>query len=407
MKPFEYFNPTRLIMGADELTMGDIISSDGHKKVLLVYGKNSIKSSGLYDALMKRLKRAGLQVIEHGGVSSNPVLTHAREGALRAQDCDAVLAVGGGSCIDEAKAIAAAVGSGCDVWDLYEGHEVTAALPLYVILTLSATGSEMNDGSVLTNEERREKLSFGSELVYPRVSIINPALTYSLPMDYLAYSAVDAITHVLEGYFTSQEHPLIIDRLIENIVKTIIETTDRIIQEPQNLDARSEFALACTWALNGLTGLGVGGYAFPNHMIEHSLSALYNVPHGAGLSVVLPAWMKWRYAKSKSAQFERFAREVFGLDSGDEGIAALETWFGKIGAPTKLSELDIKPQAIDDLAKNTISMHYSQAAKQITGAIKSFDIDKIVTNVTSVAHKWGLHKEYTKNVVKEILELAC
>ncbi|MDR2789450.1 MAG: iron-containing alcohol dehydrogenase [Campylobacteraceae bacterium] len=376
MKAFNYYNPVKVIFGGRQTEIADILKADGHSKILLVYGKNSIKKSGLYDEICASLNDNGIEFTEHGGVSSNPVLSHAKEGALKAKDTTAVLAVGGGSVIDESKAIAAAVGTGCDIWELYEGKKPTCALDLYVILTISATGSEVNDGSVLTNEETKEKLSFGSPLVYPRVSIVNPALALTLSQNYIAYSAVDIIAHVLEIYFTAEEHPKIQNGFCENIVKSVIKAAEKILKNPNDMDARSEFALCASWALNGLTSLGVGNYSFPNHMIEHSLSAIYNVPHGAGLAVVLPAWLKW-FCKSNKKQAKRFAQKVFNKKSAQEGISALKSWFSEIGAPVTLKEL----------------------------GIANGDIEKIAENVDLVSDRWGLKEEYPIKTIKKILNL--
>ncbi|MDR0762722.1 MAG: iron-containing alcohol dehydrogenase, partial [Campylobacteraceae bacterium] len=333
MKSFSYYNPVRVLFGNKQKYIANILKADGHSKILLVYGKNSIKKSGLYDEICKILEDADIKFTEHSGVSSNPILSHAREGVQKAKDATAILAIGGGSVIDESKAISAAAASECDVWELYNGKEPTDALDLYTILTISATGSEMNAGSVLTNEETKEKLSFNSVLTYPKVSIINPTLMLTLPKEYLVYSAVDIITHVLEVYFTAEEHPKIQNRFCENIIKSTIDTTEKILKNPNDMDARGEFALCATWALNGLTSLGVGNYSFPNHMIEHSLSALYNVPHGAGLAVVLPAWLKWFCKNTKNPQVERFAKKIFSENSAEEGINAFKKWLQKIGAP--------------------------------------------------------------------------
>ncbi|MDR1285078.1 MAG: iron-containing alcohol dehydrogenase [Campylobacteraceae bacterium] len=378
MEEFNYYNPVKILFGDKQSQIADILKADGHSEVLFVYGQSSIKKTGLYDEICESLKNANVKFIEHGGVSSNPVLSHAREGVQKAKDITAILAVGGGSVVDESKAIAAAAGMKCDVWELYEGKEVTSALPLYVVLTLSATGSEMNAGSVLTNEETKEKLSFGSPLVYPKVSVINPALTATLNENYLVYSAVDIIAHVLEVYFTAEEHPKIQNRFCENIIKSVIKTTEIILKNPNDIDARGEFALCATWALNGLTSLGVGECSFPNHMIEHSLSALYNVPHGAGLAVVIPAWLKWFYNETKNTQVDRFAKKVFGKKNAHEGILALESWFSKIGAPITLKELGINKK----------------------------DVDKIIKNIVRVAPKWDLEKIYNPDVLKEILNLV-
>ncbi|MDR0666503.1 MAG: iron-containing alcohol dehydrogenase [Campylobacteraceae bacterium] len=377
MKSFSYYNPVRILFGCKQKYIANILKADGHSKILLVYGKDSVKKSGLYDEILKLLKDADIKFIEHSGVSSNPTLLHAREGVQKTKGVTAILAVGGGSVIDESKAIAAAAASECDVWELYEGKEPTDALDLYVILTISATGSEMNSGTVLTNEETKEKLSFNSPLVYPKVSIINPALTLTLPKEYLIYSAVDIITHVAEVYFTAEEHPKIQNRFCENIIKSVIKTTDELLKNPDNINARGEFALCATWALNNLTSLGVGEYSFPNHMIEHSLSAIYNVPHGAGLAVVLPAWLKWFYKNTKNPQVKRFAKKIFNEKDAKEGINAFEKWLQKIGAPTTLKEL----------------------------GIANGDIEKIAENVDFVSHRWGLKQKYPYESIKKILKL--
>lgn len=380
MEAFNYYNPTRLIYGVDkQQEIGQILKGDGIDKVLMVYGRSSIKKSGLYDEILKVLDTQGVEVVEHGGVKSNPVLSHTRRGVelAKAEQVQAILAVGGGSVVDESKAIAAGACMDKDVWNLFTGTKPNQALPLYAVLTLSATGSEMNSGGVVTNEETQEKFSFSSPYTYPKVSIVNPALTYSLPMDYLAYSAVDAITHVLEVYFTAEAMPLMKRRFIENIVLTIIETTERIMEQPTDYDSRAEFALATTWALNGLAAIGVKKYGFPNHMIEHSLSALYDVPHGAGLAIVLPAWMKW-YSNNRPEVFVRFAEQIFGLNTADEGTDALEAWFRKIGAPTQLNEM----------------------------SVEQYDIQEVASNALLTSKKWGMSDQYSQDVIEQVLRLA-
>lgn len=380
MEAFNYYNPTRLINGKDkQQEIGKILKEDGIEHVLLVFGKSSIKRSGLYDELVSILTDKGIRFTDHGGVKSNPVLAHTREGIQKVKEnnVQAVLAVGGGSVVDESKAIAAGALWDGDVWDLFKGQKTNKALPLYTILTLSATGSEMNSGAVVTNEETLEKFSFSSPATFPKVSIVNAAFTFGLPMDYMAYSAVDAITHTLEVYFTAQEMPLLKRRFIENIVLTVMETTNKIIKDPKDYDSRAEFSLASTWALNGLTTIGVGKYSFPNHMIEHSLSAIFDVPHGAGLAVVLPAWMKW-YKEKNTKAFERFAKEVFGLDTADQGIVALEDWFLSIGAPTKLDALNV-------------------------GVI---DNKEVAENAFLTSKKWGMSDVYSIETISDILDIA-
>ena len=380
MFDFTFHNPTKIIFGAGkESLIGSELNAAGITRVLLVHGRNSVIKSGLLDRVLASLKGANIGCTQFGGVVSNPVLSHTREGvALAKRDqVEAILSVGGGSVLDEAKAIAVGALSDSDVWQFFVGKEVERALPVFTILTIAATGSEMNGNSVVTNAETKQKYNISSPHVYPRVSILNPELTHSVPLNYTAYSAVDAIAHVIEGYFTKQPGTHLQDRLVEGIIKTVIETTDLIMAEPTHAKARASFMWAATLALNGLTPAGIGAYSFPNHMIEHAMSGIYNIPHGAGLSIVMPAWMKWYLPKNPS-QFARFAKEIFGLDSGEAGIAALEQWFVAIKSPVRLGEVDI-PAA---------------------------DIGTIAENAEGLAKQWGIGDLYPKATIGEILRLA-
>lgn len=381
MENFEFFNPTRIIFGKDtEKKIGKILEKEDVERVLFVYGKSSIKNTGLYDRVVTSLKEEGIEYIEHGGVKPNPVLSHTLEGIKKAKEhkVDAILAVGGGSAIDEGKAIAVGAKTDKNIWDFFKKkREIKKALPIYVILTLAATGTEMNGFAVITNEETEEKLSIGSEHIFPRVSILNPELTFTVSPQYQAYAAVDAIAHVIEYYFSGSYCPQLQNRLIESLIKTIMETTETILREPQNYNARAEFMWAATLALNGITRLGIKGGEFPNHMIAHSLGALYDLPHGACLSLVIPSWMKW-YIDKNRYQFERFAREIFNLGSAEEGIEALKSWFKKIGSPVSLKQAGI-PES---------------------------DMDKIIKNAYNIAVVWDMDKRYSEEVLTEILKNA-
>jgi NADP-dependent alcohol dehydrogenase len=233
----------------------------------------------------------------------------------------------------------------------------------------------MNSGAVVTNEATKEKFAIGSVHAFPKVSIVNPALMKTVSRDYLVYSAADVIAHSIEGYFTAAVQPRFHSRLVEAIINTVIETTETLLANPDDYNARAEFAWASTQALNGLIYAGTGGYSYPNHMIEHSLSALFNVPHGAGLSVVIPAWMKWYHGRNP-AQFERFAKNVFGVTTAEQGIAALEKWFDKIGTPTRLSQLGITED----------------------------DLPATIENVLGNANYFGVADIYTRDVVTTILK---
>ena len=381
MNDFTYYNPTKIEFGkGKEKNIGTYIKEAGFDSVLLVYGTGSIKKSSLYDDTITSLKDAGLRYEELDGVVSNPLISRVNDGIKIAKEknIQAILGVGGGSVADSVKAIAAGAKYDGDVWDFFiQKAKIVEALPVFTVMTLAATASEMNGNSVIMNDETKQKYSISSVLLNPVVSVINPELMATVTKDYLAYSAVDAISHVIEVYFTASTHPNFNSRIVESIIKSIMETTEILIENPDDYEARGEFAWVATQALNGLTPAGTFGGGFPNHMIEHALSALYNVAHGAGLSVVIPAWMKW-YKNQNLPQFERFAKEVFGLDDADAGIYALESWFEKIGSPVTLKQAGIPQEGIEKLAENAAEL----------GAL------------------WGMKDIYNKDVIVEILEKA-
>ena len=381
MENFIFFNPTKIEFGTGkEQLIGQHLADHGVKKVLLCYGSERIKREGLFDIVSKSLSEKGVELVKLGGIVSNPVLSKVREGIAlaRAHRVDAILSVGGGSVLDSSKAIAAGVCYDGDVWDLFTGKaSVESALSLFSILTLAATGSEMNPGAVVTNDETKEKFFIMAAPLFPKVSIVNPALMQGVSRDYLVYSASDVIAHLIEAYFTATVHPNLQSRLVESLISTVIETTEALLADPADYGARAEFAWAATLALNGLTFSGAAGFTYPNHAIEHSLSALFNVPHGAGLSVVVPAWMKW-YRGRNPLQFERFARNVFGVATSEQGIAALQGWYDKIGTPTRLPQL----------------------------GIKETDLPAIVENVQKNVRVFGIAKTYTPEVVTAILKNA-
>ena len=381
MNNFTYYNPTKIEFGHDkENNIGEYISQSGIKKVLLLYGMGSIKKFGLYERIVSSLKKNNIEFEELSGVVSNPLLSKVNEGIKIVKDynLEAILGIGGGSVVDSAKAIAAGATYDGDVWDFFINKaEITEALPVFTVMTLSAAASEMNGNSVVMNDETMQKYSIASVLLNPVVSVINPELMATVSKEYLAYSAVDVISHCIEVYFTASVHPKFNSRIVESIIKSIMQTTEILLKDPDNYNARAEFAWVAIQALNGLTPAGTKGGIFPNHMIEHSLSALYNVPHGAGLAVVIPAWMKW-YIKQNKSQFKRFAREVFDGESMYDAIEGLENWFNKIGAPTTLKALHIPREGIEEIAEN------------------AFQTAKV----------WGFAELYPKEIIVEILQKA-
>ncbi len=361
MQNFVFHNPTKILFGKKTVpSIGKETAALG-KKVLLVHGKDSIKKSGLYQQVLLSLAAAGTEITEHGGVQSNPLLSHVNLGIEKAREncCDVVCAVGGGSVIDEAKAICAGATVMHDVWKFFTGKKsVKAPLPLTTVLTLAASGSEMNSGMVITNEQTAQKFGFANKQLHPKTSILDPTLTCSVPADYTAYGAVDAVAHVLEFYFTTTDpHTPVQDRLMEGLMINAMESCNRVLAAPNDYRSRADLMWTATLALNGLTAAGLGKVGFPMHMIEHSLSALYNVPHGAGLSAVIPGWMRFHLVH-QTDRFAQFAQRVFDIREGsateqaEAGIRSLTSWFEKVSVPTNLTALDISAAEFEKIAEN-------------------------------------------------------
>ena len=380
MQNFTFQNPVRIEFGkGKEKNIGKYMAETGAKRALIVYGSERVRRDGLLGEVEDALKAEGIEFAELGGVKSNPVLTKVREGIVAAREfrADSVLGVGGGSVLDSCKAIAAGALYDGDVWDFFVGKSPAKALKIYDIMTLAATGSEMNSGGVVTNEETKQKFALDAPCLFPTVSVINPELQATVTREYLVYSASDVIAHSIEGYFTASAHPTLIRGYIETNIKTVMRTTEILLANPGDYEARAEFAWAATMALNGLTYVGVAGYSYPNHMIEHAIGAITDCAHGAGLSVVMPAWMKW-YKDRARAQFERFAREIFALEGADEGIDALKAWFEKIGTPTKLAQV----------------------------GVNATNEEQILALAAKYAQSWGGKELYTVSNLKQIFDLA-
>ncbi|HAR86856.1 MAG TPA: NADH-dependent alcohol dehydrogenase [Clostridium sp.] len=360
MLNFTLYNPTKLVFGENTIeSIGNHLSKYEVKKVLIVYGKGSIMKNGVYDTVVQSLKKHNIEFIELSGVKPNPVLSKVQEGIKIAKEneVDGVLAVGGGSVIDSSKAIAAGACYEGDVWEFFEGKgKVEAALPLFTVLTLSATGSEMNAGGVVTNEEEGKKWSFGSPLLYPKVSILDPSVQRSLPANQTANGAIDAISHVFEAYYGGTESTDMLDELSEGIIRTVITHTRELLKDSNNYKSRSELAFAATLALNGLNGVGRKG-DWASHSIEHSLSVLNDIAHGSGLAIVMPAWMKYVH-KEDVKKFAKFASHVFNINEGNDeekalkGIESLRNFYKEIGAPITLKEVGVKKEDLDFIADN-------------------------------------------------------
>lgn len=365
MQNFVFHNPTKILFGKGKISsIGNETIVFG-KNVLLVYGSGSIKRNGLYEQVTQSLNSAGANIFEHPGVRSNPILSHVQSGIklAREKQCAVVCAVGGGSVIDEAKAICAGATVQHDVWKFFTGKKsVKNPLPLTTVLTLAASGSEMNSGMVITNTETSQKFGFANKHLFPRTSILDPTVTCSVPANYTAYGAVDAIAHVLEFYFTSLEpYTPVQDRLMEGLVMNGMESCNRVLDNPDDYHARADLMWTATLALNGLTCAGLGKVGFPMHMIEHSLSAFYDIPHGAGLSAIIPGWMRF-HANLQPARFARFAERIFDCRGGSDetkakhGIRGLTAWFEKVGSPTSLTALKIPQADFPQIAENAMTL---------------------------------------------------
>lgn len=343
MNKFNFYNPTKVIFGKNRVTeIGKELSLDKHKKVLLLAGKGSIKSNGTYEQIITSLKQNNIEWVEMWGVQANPTLEKVNETIELAQqnNIDAILAVGGGSVIDSAKALA--VGYYLDDLWLFMQRKVQAdkVLPIYTVLTISATGSEMNSGFVITNTKTQQKWGGGSPLLFPKLSIIDPSLQFSLPWDQTVNGGLDAIAHIFEYYFV--DHEAIVTREIDKaIVKTIISMVDRLKENPEDYTARANLAWSATLALNGISGIGMNGGDWACHIIEHALSALYpQIAHGAGLGVIFPAWIEYMVFKYPEKFNDWF--EIWGEENSISALISMRNKIRNWGNPVSLRDLCIQ-----------------------------------------------------------------
>ncbi|MEK4963159.1 iron-containing alcohol dehydrogenase [Bacillus coagulans] len=361
MNPFTFYNPTELIFGKGQLEkLNEKIDQLG-KRILLVYGGGSIKRSGLYDKLQAIFEKKACHVRELAGVEPNPRLSTVKKGIslIRENELDWILAVGGGSVIDCSKAIAGGALYDGDVWDFYERKaKVEKALPLGTVLTLAATGSEMNKGSVITNWETQQK--HGASMTFPVFSILDPENTFTVPRNQTVYGISDTLSHVFEQYFSHTTEIPLQTGFAETIMKTVIENARKVLQNLEDYDARANLMLSSTFALNGLLAAGVET-DWATHSIEHAVSAVYDIPHGGGLAIIFPNWMKYVY-KENIPRFKRFAVEVWGVDpegKTDEetalaGIDAVRAFFNEIGAPSRLADYNIGDDKLGVVAEKAL-----------------------------------------------------
>jgi alcohol dehydrogenase len=359
MDNFTFWNPTKLIFGKNQLEQLKAEIPQYGKKVLLVYGGGSIKQSGLFDKVIQNLNEIDVQPFELPGVEPNPRIATARKGIeiCKKEGIDFILAVGGGSVIDCTKLIAAGSKYDGDAWDLViKKSFATDAIPFGTVLTLAATGSEMNAGSVITNWETNEKYGWGSAVTYPKFSILDPVNTFTVPRNQTIYGMVDMMVHVLEHYFHLEENTLLQDRMCESLLITVIETAPKLLNDLEDYENRATILYNGTMALNGMISMGYQG-DWATHNLEHAVSAVYDIPHGGGLAILFPHWMEHNL-KVKPERFKQLAVRVFDVNPegksdeevGLEGIQKLRDFWTGIGAPARLADYDIDDSQLDLMA---------------------------------------------------------
>ncbi len=385
MTDFVFNTPTKVVFGENsEAQLGALVKEQGAKKVLLHFGGGSVERSGLLDRVEASLGEAGVGFVRLGGVVPNPELALVRQGVAlcRQEGVDFILAVGGGSVIDSAKAIAYGVPAACDVWDFFEGRaSVEKALPVGCVLTIAAAGSEMSNSAVLTNAETHEKRGLGSELGRCRFAVMNPALTKTLPPYQTAAGVADILMHTLERYFTPEEDTLqITDEIAEGLLRTVMDNGRKLMRDPEDDKARAEVMWAGALSHNGLTGAGAGAGDWACHQLGHELSAKFGLTHGASLAAVWGSWARYVY-KTRPGRFAQLAVNVLGVQpqKSDEatalaGIEEMEEYFWAIEMPTNLTEAEI---TLSDEDLEDMAVRCTFYGKRSIGGLKKLEKEDI------------------------------
>jgi hypothetical protein len=357
MQNFIAYNPVKLHFGKDVLQgLATALPRYG-RRVLLVYGKGSIIKTGLYDTVMQLLKQANMEVVEFSGIRPNPIVDDVDAAAElgRKHKVDVILAVGGGSVIDSAKIISITIPVAHSGWDFYTRKaKPKSAIPLLSVLTLAATGTEMNPFAVLSNPLEGKKDGYGNALCYPKESFLDPSLTITVPKDYTAYGIADLIAHSFELYFGAGDASLT-DRIITSVVREAMEYGPQLLHNLTDYDLRARIMYAATMALNGLTGYGKVSGDWAVHGMGHVLSLLYDIPHGASLTIAYPAWLKF-FKEPMNGRISALGTELFRepLDA-DQSILRIERLFREIGCPVRLSDINIGPDQKEKLIQGFIS----------------------------------------------------
>ena len=360
---FIAYNPTRLHFGENVVdTLGSVVKQYG-KKVLLVYGKGSVKKYGYYDRVMEQLNGAGLEVVEYAGIRPNPIIEDVRKAVAlgKENNIEAIVALGGGSVVDSSKIIGLGIANDVDPWEFMTwSAKPEKNIPLVAVLTLAATGTEMNGAAVVQSNETGQKLGFVNPLNFPKDSFLDPAFTATVPADYTAYGIVDLIAHALEAFYGAGE-PSVIDRITMDIVKDAMEWGPKLMNDLSNVELRANIMLDATLALNGLTSYGKKNGDWGVHGLGHELSLLYDLAHGATLSMAYPAWLRLHKDRIPE-RIQKMGRLLFNTEDVDEAIDKLEAFFVKIGSPVRISQggkETQKEEVLNQWNKNEVSgMHH-------------------------------------------------
>ena len=367
MENFTAYNPTKLHFGKNVIeSLGESCLEFG-TRVLLMYGKGSIRNNGIYDQVMKQLKSINAEVYEYSGIKSNPIVDDVSQAAQigKLNHIDLIVAVGGGSVIDSAKITALSIANNTDPWAIMKYKvKPKTSIPVIAVLTLAATGTEMNGAAVLQNHNTKEKIGYVSALNYPKHSFLDPEYTCSVPKDYTAYGIVDLIAHALEAYFGEGDASLS-DRFVESIIKEAMEYGPLVLNEPESYDYRAKIMWAATTALNGMTSHGRKNGDWGVHDIGHNISYLYDTPHGATLSIAYPAWLRLHKDRIPE-RITKLGNQLFNTNSIDETIIKLEDFFKSINSPVRLSDIGIGQDKKEEITNQMISTEINGMAHKFT-----------------------------------------
>lgn len=380
MENFQYYTPTKIIFGrGTEEQTGQLAAEQGCKKVLVHYGGGSVVKSGLLERIYRSLDAAGIPYVSLGGVVPNPRLSLVYEGIrlARKEQVDFILAVGGGSVIDSAKAIGYGVANEGDVWDFYEKRRTAkACLPSGVVLTIAAAGSEMSDSSVITKEEGWLKRGYSSNYARARFAVMNPELTMTLPKYQTASGCVDIMMHTMERYFNHSENMEMTDGISEHLLRTVMKNAKILMNEPDNYQARAEVMWAGSLSHNGLTGCGTGGGDWASHQLEHELDGMFDVAHGAGLAAVWGSWARY-VMDAAPERFAKFAVNVMGVEpeaeklkTAQKGIEAMEDFYRALDMPVCIGDMGIE---LTEEQMRELAEKCSHFGKRTIGCIKKLD----------------------------------